>query len=223
MRTAKIVIVTVFVVVLVEVLLVEIFVRTHRFSAKEKPSWLESSFAQHARNISVPGEARALNNPRPATDEIMSEAREHWTKHCSICHGIDGRGDTVIGRGLFPPAPDMNDAKTQQQTDGELFYIISNGIRLTGMPAWEGEDRPEEIWDLVSFMRHLPQLTPEEIKQMKELAGVGDDEEGDDEREDKDADKSGPKAGEKKSSDAQPVMPHKDKPGAKPHKHLHQP
>ena len=217
MRTAKIVIVTVFAVVLVQVLAVEIFVRAHKFSAKEKPSWLESTFAQHARSISVPGDARALKNPRSVTDDIMSEAREHWTEHCSICHGINGRGDTVIGRGLYPPAPDMNDAKTQQQTDGELFYIISNGVRLTGMPAWEGEDSPEEIWDLVSFIRHLPQLTPEELTQMKELAGEGKEEGGES------ANKSGPKAGERTTSDAQPVRPHKDKPGAKPHKHSHQP
>ena len=105
MRPAKIVIVTIFVFLLVEFMAVEIFLRTHKFSAKDKPSWLESTFAQHARNISVPADARGLKNPRPATDEIMSEAREHWTEHCSICHGIDGRGDTVIGRGMYPPAP----------------------------------------------------------------------------------------------------------------------
>ena len=52
--------------------------------------------------------------------------------------------------------------------DGELFYIISNGVRLTGMPAWEEEDSPEEIWDLVSFIRRLPQRTPEELKEMKQ-------------------------------------------------------
>ena len=80
-------------------------------------------------------------------------------------------GNSVIGRGLYPPAPDITDAKTQEQTDGELFYIISNGVRLTGMPAWQGEDSPEEIWDLVSFIRHLPQITPEELKQMKEMSG----------------------------------------------------
>ena len=219
MRAAKIVVITVFVVILVEILAAEIFLRTHKFSAKEQPSWLEKTFAQHARNIAVPRDAKALTNPRTATDEIMTEAREHWTEHCSICHGIDGRGDTIIGGRMYPPTPNMNEGQTQQKSDGELFYIVSNGVRLTGMPAWEGEDNPEEIWDLVSFIRHLPQLTPEELRRMKELAGEGKEEAGD--QPDDTGRKSGSKAGEKTTSDSQPVRPHKDKPGAKPHKHSH--
>ena len=200
MRTAKIVVVTVFVVVLVEVVAVEVFVRAHKFSAKEKPSWLESTFAQHARNISVPADARALKNPRSVTEEVMTEAREHWTEHCSICHGIDGQSDTVMGSRMYPPAPNMNEGQTQQKSDGELFYIISNGVRLTGMPAWEGEDSPEEIWDLVSFIRHLPQLSPDELKQMKEMLG-------------EEAAESPTKKKEEKA--------HMDKPRTKPHKHTH--
>ena len=171
MRVAKIAVVTVFVVVLLEALAMEIFMRTHRFGAKEKPSWLEATIAQHARNVSVPGDVIGLKNPRSATEDVMAEAREHWTEHCSICHGLDGRGDTTPGRNMYPQAPNMNDAQTQQRTDGELFYTISRGVRLTGMPAWEGEDSPEAIWDLVSFIRHLPQLTLEELKQMKKMSG----------------------------------------------------
>src|SRR5438132_7565788 len=98
MRTAKIVIITLFVLLLVEFIAAEVFMRTHRFSAKEKPSWLESVFARHARNVSVPAGARGLKNPRAITDEIIAEAREHWTEHCSTCHGIDGHGDTVVSR-----------------------------------------------------------------------------------------------------------------------------
>jgi hypothetical protein len=110
----------------------------------------------------------------------------------------------------------MNEAQTQQKSDGELFYIISNGVRLTGMPAWEGEDSPEELWDLVSFIRHLPQLTPEELKQMKDMAGGGK------ESEDGAAGKSEPNTGEKAAPNTKPVRPHKDKPGTKPHTHPHE-
>jgi mono/diheme cytochrome c family protein len=212
MRAAKIVIITVFVVVLVEVLSVEIFIRAHRFTAKEKPSWLESTLAQHARNISVPSDARALTNPRAVSDEIMAEAREHWTEHCAVCHGIDGSGGTTVGRGMYPPAPDMKDPKTQQKSDGELFYIISNGVRLTGMPAWAGEDSPESIWDLVSFIRHLPQLTPKELKQMKEISSEADAD-----------DKEGqPSEEPKPGTEVESVGHHRDKPGTKPHKHTHE-
>src|SRR5262245_50378977 len=120
MTTAKIVVVTVFVIALVEVAAVEILLRTHKFSAKEQPSWLEKTFAAHARNISLPDDARTLKNPQAVDPQIMAEAREHWTEHCALCHGLDGRGDTVIGRGMYPPVPNMTEAQTQQKTDGEL-------------------------------------------------------------------------------------------------------
>lgn len=100
----------------------------------------------------------------------MGEADEHFVEHCGICHGIDGRGDTLIGKNLYPQVPDMSAADTQQLSDGELYYIISNGIRLTGMPAWRFEDKPEAIWDLVSLIRRLPKLSPDELKRLQEAA-----------------------------------------------------
>lgn len=143
---------------------------THGFSAREKPSLVETYFARHARRIATPAGARELKNPVPATPESMAEAQEHWVAHCSSCHGIDGRGDTTIGRNLYPKAPDMRDAETQRLSDGELYYIISNGVRFTGMPAWGDEDSPESIWALVAFIRRLPHLTPEEIQSMQQPA-----------------------------------------------------
>jgi mono/diheme cytochrome c family protein len=212
MRTAKLVLLTLFAVLLIEVLAAEIFMRTHKFGAKEEPSWLEATIAKHARNVSVPGDIVGLKNPRPTTDDVMAEAREHWTEHCSICHGVDGRGDTIVGRNMYPQAPNMNDPQTQQRTDGELFETISRGVRLTGMPAWEGEDSPEAIWDLVSFIRHLPQLTREELKQMKEMSGKESAEE-----------KRGQQPeGEKAGSENGSGKPHVDMPGARPHKHTHE-
>ena len=76
-----------------------------------------------------------------------------------------------MGKNLYPPAPDMRLPATQQLTDGELFYIIQNGIRLTGMPAWgTGASHDEEdSWKLVHFIRHLPQLTLEEKKAMEKM------------------------------------------------------
>jgi len=64
----------------------------------------------------------------------------------------------------------MSQAATQQLGDGELYYIISNGIRLTGMPAWGSEDKPEAIWDLVSVIRRLPKLSPEELQRLQNAA-----------------------------------------------------
>lgn len=76
-----------------------------------------------------------------------------------------------MGRGLYPRVPDMRLAATQSLSDGELFYIIENGVRLTGMAAW-GNGTPESeaaSWRLLHFIRHLPQLTDAELEEMQEL------------------------------------------------------
>jgi len=101
---------------------------------------------------------------------MIAEADEHFVEHCGVCHGIDGRGDTVIGKNLYPKVPDMSQPGTQQLSDGEIYYIISNGIRLTGMPAWGSEDKPEAIWDLVSLIRRLPKLSSEETQRLQKAA-----------------------------------------------------
>jgi len=110
-------------------------------------------------------------NPITNTFDVMVEARAHWADHCANCHANDGSGDTEMGRHLYPPAPDMRLPETQNLTDGELFYIIQNGVRLTGMPAWgSGAAHDEEAsWKLVHFIRHLPQLSFQEKKEMESL------------------------------------------------------
>jgi mono/diheme cytochrome c family protein len=97
---------------------------------------------------------------------------EHFADHCASCHGNDGRGVTLIGRGLYPKPPDMTQRATQELSDGELYYIMENGIRFTGMPGFgEEPDNIEdtETWDLVHFIRHLPDMTDDEVAQMKKM------------------------------------------------------
>jgi hypothetical protein len=217
-RTLKVAAITAFAVILVEIVAVEVFLRTQGFSTKEKPSWMESWFAQHARRISTPGGAREMKNPNRITEASMAEAREHWVVHCSMCHGIDGRGNTIFGRKMYPPVPNVNEGQTQQKTDGELFYIITNGVRLTGMPAFGGEDSPESIWNLVAFMRRLPKLSPDELKQMQQLAG---EETGEDVQAVKAGEANGQSEDDKtKTAERKPkTKGHSHQPGAGPHHH----
>ena len=139
----------------------------HGFSAREKPSQLEAFLARHARRIATPGGARDLKNPIKKTELAIAEGRDHFADHCAICHANDGSGRTQINAGLYPAAPDMRTDVTQQLSDGEMFFIIKNGIRFTGMPGWGGED--EENWKLVLFLRRLPALTPQELQLMKDV------------------------------------------------------
>ncbi len=147
------------------------FVKSHGFSAREKPAAWEAMLARNARRLASPPGAKDLRNPVAATPLNIAEARDHFADHCAICHANDGSGKTQINDGLYPPAPDMRVAVTQDLSDGELFYIIKNGIRFTGMPGWGGDD--EENWKLVVFIRHLPKLTAKELDLMEEINGLG--------------------------------------------------
>ena len=140
-------------------------------SARDNPTVLEKFVAVTMRKMAMPSEAKNQKNPSTATPELMTEARRHFADHCATCHGNDGSGNTSIGRNLYPKAPDMRLPATQNLTDGELYYIIHNGIRLTGMPAWgeaNKKDADEDSWKLVLFIRHLPKLTSEEEKDMEQ-------------------------------------------------------
>jgi len=141
------------------------------FSARDEPSAVEAFVARRLRHLAVPVAAREVESPITLNDDVLAEARAHFADHCALCHGNDGRGDTPLGRNLYPRAPDMQATDTQTLSDGELFYIIENGVRLTGMPAWgeSGSHDDEASWQLVHFIRHLPNLTREELAEMEEL------------------------------------------------------
>jgi hypothetical protein len=144
------------------------------FSAHDEPSRIEAALARRLRHWATPAELRGAENPLPLTPQVLAEARAHWADHCAVCHGNDGKGKTDIGGHLYPRAPDMTLRATQSLSDGELFAIIENGIRLTGMPGW-GNGTAESgygSWSLVHFIRHLPELTPEEIREMEALNPV---------------------------------------------------
>ena len=146
-------------------------VNAHGFSASTMPTTMERWIARRARSAALPNDASARTNPVANTREVLAQARAHWADHCASCHANNGAGDTQLGRHTYPPAPDMRLPETQRMTDGELFYIIQNGIRLSAMPAWgggSGHDE-EDSWKLVRFIRHLPQLTVEEKNEMEKL------------------------------------------------------
>ncbi len=140
-------------------------------SARPRPGRVESFVARTVRGIAIRTRTGGLTNPIPLSEGVVAEGRAHFADHCASCHANDGSGDTEMGRGLYPRAPDMRLPATQTLSDGELFYIIENGVRLTGMPGWStGTAAGEEsTWHLVHFIRHLPKVTPEEIEQMEGL------------------------------------------------------
>jgi mono/diheme cytochrome c family protein len=168
-----------------------IVVIRHGVSARDQPTQGEIFVARRLRHLAIPLSARQMSSPEAMTPATVKAGLEHFADHCAICHANDGSGDTEIGRNLYPKAPDMRREDTQALSDGELFYIIENGIRFTGMPGWgtsgdtvkpgaeAGHDTSEaghdhegaghDTWALVHFIRHLPKLTEAEQQQMKAL------------------------------------------------------
>jgi mono/diheme cytochrome c family protein len=87
----------------------------------------------------VPSSYRQLRNLFSTSSENVQAGMEHFSDHCATCPANDGGGDTLFGKGLYPKPPDMRTAETQNESDGELYYTIENGIRLSGMPAFSEE------------------------------------------------------------------------------------
>jgi mono/diheme cytochrome c family protein len=140
------------------------------FSAHEEPSHMESVLARAMRHWAVPADLRDAKNPVPLTPEVLADGRAHFADHCAGCHGNDGKG-SAMGRQMYPEAPDMTLAATQSMSDGELFSIVENGIRLTGMPGFGTGTAASAYgsWGLVHFIRHLPKVTAEELAEMEKL------------------------------------------------------
>ena len=163
-----------------------VLTRASGFSAREQPSGIERWLARSARGAAMPSQSSSLANPVQNTAEVLAEARAHWADHCAVCHANDGSGDTPMGKHMYPQAPDMRLADTQRLSDGQLFYIIQNGIRLTGMPAWGGSAHDAtDSWKLVHFIRHLPELTFEEKMQMEKLNPKGPEDRKEEEEEER--------------------------------------
>ncbi len=145
------------------------YLRTTGLTARGEPSPLEARAARAVRAVAIPAQARNVRNPVAPSAQALAEGRAHFADHCASCHANDGSGNVQMGRNLFPKSPDMRQPATQNLTDGELFWIIENGIRFTGMPGWSTGAPEGEVatWHLVHFLRHLPDLTAGEIDEME--------------------------------------------------------
>jgi mono/diheme cytochrome c family protein len=132
-------------------------------SATTRPSKLEKTVAHAVLGASV--RARApRGKPAPTDPASIARGREAYRANCLVCHGVPGGEQSTIAAGLNPPVPDLAEPETQGRTDGELFFLVSGGVRLTGMPAFEKSLPEKSRWDLVGFLRALPKLGEGELQ-----------------------------------------------------------
>lgn len=120
------------------------------------PGTFETRLVEGAkRRLTVGGRSDA--NPLAATEENIRAGQRNFTSYCMVCHGLDGQNTGVpFAEKMAPPVPPLNSPDVQAYTDGQLHWIISNGISPSGMPAAKDIFHNEEIWQLVLFVRHLP-------------------------------------------------------------------
>ena len=126
-------------------------------SALPEPGRVETALATKAKHYLVHRSSRegiphAPSDPQAAT----KEGERLFGTECGACHGNSGRNPTDAGRWMYPRAADLTSRDSQSYTDQELFWIIKNGIRLSGMPAFGKVEPDEHIWDLVLYVRSLP-------------------------------------------------------------------
>ncbi len=120
------------------------------------PGTLKTRIIQDAkRNLTVGG--RADRNPLEPTIGNIHSGQANFTSYCMVCHGLDGQTTGVpFADKMEPPVPDLRSPSVQAYTDGQLRWIIQNGISPSGMPASKAIFHDEEIWQIVLYIRHLP-------------------------------------------------------------------
>jgi mono/diheme cytochrome c family protein len=128
--------------------------------ASKKPSKWEARLANMAKDVVIPVEAKNLKNPLAQNPDAAQEGQKIFMGSCAMCHGTDGHARTSLGLAMYPPAMDLTSPHVQHWTDAELFWIIQNGVRLTGMPAWKSMISETDSWKLVNFIRMVTRLQP---------------------------------------------------------------
>jgi plastocyanin/mono/diheme cytochrome c family protein len=141
------------------------FTLRNGLAADRPPGRVETAVARRLVVLAMPSSARSMTNPNASQADAWRDAADHFDDHCAVCHGSDGRGHSEFGNRMYPPVPDLSDPAIQGMSDGALFSIIQNGVRWTGMPAFRQEHTEDETWKLVSFVRHVPQLTPSDVEE----------------------------------------------------------
>jgi mono/diheme cytochrome c family protein len=143
-------------ILVLAVVLIAIAPMRFNLSALPQPGPLETRVSDLAKRFFIYRASRHGIPPRPLnTKASVASGGVHYGLDCSICHADDGGAQTPLGRWMYPRAADLTSKQVQSYSDKELFWIIQNGIRLTGMPAFGKVESQDHIWDLVNYVRTL--------------------------------------------------------------------
>lgn len=138
------------IIVLAAIMLVSKGVR-----ARTPGKWETRAILEAKQHVLVGG--KDLKNPVPVTRQNIAEGREDFSHYCYVCHGLDGQNTGVpFSDSMSPPVPSLASKRIQKYTDGQLYWVIKNGLWPTGMPASRDILTDDEIWSIVVYVRNLP-------------------------------------------------------------------
>lgn len=124
--------------------------------AATPPGAVETNLLWEMKHHGLVGD-KSERNPLHATPETLAEGKEAFSHYCVVCHGLDGQNTGVpFADRMSPPVPSLASKETQSYTDGQLKWVIDNGIWPSGMPGSKGILSDDEIWSIVLYLRHLP-------------------------------------------------------------------
>jgi mono/diheme cytochrome c family protein len=125
-------------------------------SAMPDPGRTEAFLAAKVKRLLIRRSSRGIKPPIAANRQLSAvEAKQLFGVDCAVCHGEQGTTPTDFGRSMYPRAPSLSAPEVQQYSDAELFWIVKNGIHLSGMPAFGKVERDADIWDVVHYVRSL--------------------------------------------------------------------
>jgi len=123
--------------------------------ARQPGAWETALARQIKQKVTVGGKGEI--NPLPTTEENIHAGQRNFSSYCMVCHGLDGQNTGVpFAQKMSPPVPLLTSPAVQGYSDGQLKWVIDNGIFPSGMPASKGTLTDEEIWQIVVYLRHLP-------------------------------------------------------------------
>ena len=144
-------------ILVLAVILIGIAVMRFNFTSLPAPGGLETRLANGAKRFFIGRASHHGIPPGPQNKEASVETGStQYGLDCSVCHATDGHGQGTPGQWMYPRASDLTSQRVQSYSDEELFWIIQNGIRYTGMPAFGKTETPDHIWGLVNYVRTLP-------------------------------------------------------------------
>jgi mono/diheme cytochrome c family protein len=139
--------------------------------ANKPPAEMEAHFAMSALDNSVERHAPRVNNPVPPTDENLIEGLKIYTMNCALCHGGIDRQPSSLQNSFYPPPPKLI-LNPPDDPEWHVFYVIHNGVRYTGMPAWDKTLSDPDLWKLTAFLTRIDKLPPAVQDYWKKSSGV---------------------------------------------------